>query len=187
LKKDAQNRQRVKLCTSHRVVRCQKFEGANFFSHFRLLVLTTAGSDEGSFKFETESLFEHISFFLELLIRSQKLGIKVRDLVVHITALDEDRVATLQQNVLDRLSTTHTNIIVEFDQNRITQSNPTGVWTNFAPKRRKISSNLGPRSMGVSYSKFKSFDLFGVLRFQAIFPKPLINQMSLGSNSLSYI
>lgn len=112
--------EKVKLSTSHRVLRCQKFEGANFFSHFRLLALTTAGKDEGSFKFETESLFEHISYFIGLLIQSQSIGIKVRDPGVHITALDPSRMAILQQNVLDPLAAKYDGLSVSFDQNRTT-------------------------------------------------------------------
>ena len=48
--------QRVKLCTSQRDVRCQVFEGPSAFSSFRLFALTTSGRDEGSFKFEMESI-----------------------------------------------------------------------------------------------------------------------------------
>ena len=109
----------VKLCSSHKAVRCQKFEGANFFPCFRLLALTTAGKDEGSFKFETESLFEHISYYVELLNKVQTLDIKVSDLVVHLTALDESRMPILQQ-VMNRLAATHKSVSFQFDQNRMT-------------------------------------------------------------------
>ncbi len=119
LKKDGVDQSKVKLCASQRVVRCQKFEGAAFFSHFRLLALTTAGLDVGSFIFETESLFEQISFFIQLLLQSHELGIKVRDLSVHVTALDESRMDVLQQKVLNRLAE-QGSVIVEFDQKRET-------------------------------------------------------------------
>jgi hypothetical protein len=119
LKKEGVDQSKIKLCTSQRVVRCQKFEGAAFFSHFRLLALTTAGFDEGLFIFETEALFEHISFFIHLLHKSRELGIKVRDLSVHVTALDESRLDVLQQKVLNRLAE-HDHVIVEFDQKRET-------------------------------------------------------------------
>jgi hypothetical protein len=85
-----------------------------------LLALTTAGRDEGSFKFETDALCEHISFFIKLLLKSKELGIRVRDLVVHITAFDESRIEILQQNVLNRLAVEHDKVVVEFDQKRET-------------------------------------------------------------------
>ena len=119
-KKESIDRPKVKLCASQRVVRCQKFEGAHFFAHFRLLALTTAGHDEGSFLFETEALFEHISFFIRLLLRSHELGINVRNLAVHVTAFDEKHMDVLQQKVLNRLAIEHGNVIVEFDQKRET-------------------------------------------------------------------
>jgi hypothetical protein len=99
LKKESLDQPNVKLCASQRVVRCQKvdlFEGAPFWAHFRLLALTTAGLDEGSFIFETEALFEHISFFVQLLLKSHELGIKVRDLAVHVTAIEEIRMDVLR-------------------------------------------------------------------------------------------
>ena len=123
LKKEGCGQSKVKLCTSQRVVRCQKiemFEGASFWAHFRLLALTTAGLDEGSFQFETEALFEHISFFIQLLLKSHKLGIKVRDLSVHVTALSENRMDVLQEKVLNRLAREHGHVIAEFDQKRET-------------------------------------------------------------------
>jgi hypothetical protein len=119
-KKESMSHQKIKLCASQRVVRCQKFEGANFFSTFRILVLTTSGRDEGSFNFETDSLFEHISYFIELFLKSLELDVKVRDLKVFITALDESRKETLQQKVLNRLAAKHDKIVIEFDQKRET-------------------------------------------------------------------
>jgi hypothetical protein len=118
--RDSQGQQTVKLCASHRVVRGQRFQEANCFPHFRILALTTAGRDEGSFKFETESLREHISYYVELLLRSKSIGINVRDLVVHITALDENRMPILQQSVVDRLAAAHPSVSIHFDQNRTT-------------------------------------------------------------------
>jgi len=123
LKKEGGDQSKIKLCASQRVVRCQKvdlFEGAPFWAHFRLLALTTAGHDEGSFMFETEALFEHISFFIQLLLKSHELGIKVRDLAVHVTAIEESRMDVLRQKVLNRLAAEHGNVIVEFDQKRET-------------------------------------------------------------------
>jgi hypothetical protein len=110
----------VKLACSQRVVRGQKFKEANCFPHFRILALATAGRDEGSFKFETESLYEHISYYIKLLTQAESLGIKICDLSVHITALDENRISILQEKVIDRLAATHAFVHVKFDQSRAT-------------------------------------------------------------------
>ncbi|MFD1051248.1 hypothetical protein ACFQ1S_39780, partial [Kibdelosporangium lantanae] len=48
-------RERVKLCASHRLLRTQPVpEG--WTNHFGLVAMTTAGRDEGSFRFETDNL-----------------------------------------------------------------------------------------------------------------------------------
>lgn len=110
----------VKLCSSHRVTRGQKFTGAHCFPHFRILALTTAGRDTGSFTFEVDALNEHISYFIDILTKSTSIGINVSDITVHITALDESRVPVLQKKVVDHIAETYANVDIHFDQNRVT-------------------------------------------------------------------
>lgn len=70
---------RVRLCASHRLMRTQPFpEG--WSQHFRLLALTIAGRDEGSFRFETESLREQLAAMLTLLDGLDELRVTVTDL-----------------------------------------------------------------------------------------------------------
>jgi hypothetical protein len=109
---------RVKLCASHRLLRAQRFEGPASFPHFRLLGLCTAGRDEGSFKFETDALAEQIDFYVRLLNAVGKLGYRVEDVRVSVTALDERRIGTLQANVLDALSPKHPGVAFGFDHER---------------------------------------------------------------------
>jgi hypothetical protein len=59
-------RERVRLCASHRLLRTQPFP-QGWSQHFRLLALTIAGRDEGSFRFETESLRDQLNAMLSLL------------------------------------------------------------------------------------------------------------------------
>src|SRR6266700_4926216 len=67
LRGDPQNRERVRLCASHRVVRGQAYRAApGVRPHFRLLWLCAAGRDYASFQFETTSFVQHISFNLQL-------------------------------------------------------------------------------------------------------------------------
>jgi hypothetical protein len=57
----------IKLCASQRLTRAQPFEGKSFSAHFCVVALCTAGKDEGNDKFETESLLEHIDFYIRVL------------------------------------------------------------------------------------------------------------------------
>jgi hypothetical protein len=109
---------RVKLGTSHRLLRAQKFEGPASFQHFSIFTLCTAGRDEGSFKFETEALLEQLDFYVRLLDKAGELGYTIADVRVSVTALDEQRIDTLQAGVIDPLAAKHPNLTVGFDQDR---------------------------------------------------------------------
>jgi hypothetical protein len=64
LQSDPRSTSRIKLCSSHRLIRGQTFDPEKkLTAHFRIFSLCTAGRDEGHMKFETESLKEHISVF----------------------------------------------------------------------------------------------------------------------------
>lgn len=85
LRSDPRNRNRVKLCTSHRLVRAQNYKQPGRLSHFRVFALCTAGRDEGSFRFELETLAEQISFYLGLLSASVERGYPMNEIRVSIT------------------------------------------------------------------------------------------------------
>jgi hypothetical protein len=120
LRGDPRAAYRVKLATGHRLLRAQKFEGPASFQHFGIFTLCTAGRDEGSFKFETEALFEQIDFYVRLLSKAEDLGYTTRDVRVSITALDERRIDVLQAGVVDALSAKHPHVRAQFDQDRQT-------------------------------------------------------------------
>jgi hypothetical protein len=99
---------RVRLCASHRLLRTQPFpEG--WSQHFRLLALTVAGRDEGSFRFETESLHDQLAAMLSV------LGDK--DLTVAVTDLGNRR-DLLANRVLEPLKDTFPQVNVIFDDER---------------------------------------------------------------------
>ncbi|CAM3508720.1 hypothetical protein KIPE111705_11710 [Kibdelosporangium persicum] len=103
-------RDQVRLCASHRLVRAQPFpEG--WSSHFRLLALTIAGRDEGSFRFETDSLLTQLTAMVTLLDH-------LDDVQVLVTVLDETRRTAVQERVLDRLRTEFPHVKVDFDDTR---------------------------------------------------------------------
>jgi hypothetical protein len=64
---DPKSTKRIKLCSSQRLLRTQPFKGKYFSAHFCIVALCTAGKDEGNDKFETESLIEHIDFYIQVL------------------------------------------------------------------------------------------------------------------------
>lgn len=118
LRSDPRATDRIKLSTSHRLLRAQKFEGPASFQHFTIFTLCTAGRDEGSFQFETEALLEQLDFYVRLLDKAGELGYTIEDVRVSVTALDEQRIDTLQAGVVDPLTAKHPNVRVGFDQDR---------------------------------------------------------------------
>jgi hypothetical protein len=122
LRLDPHNKERVRLCTSQRVVRGQLYrEVSGVFAHFRLLGLCSAGRDEGSFQFETTSLVEQISFYIRLLREASQLGYQAHQLRITLTDLDKGRrEETLVSQVLTPLMANNPDVIFELDPNRET-------------------------------------------------------------------
>jgi hypothetical protein len=118
LREDPQASGRVKLCTSHRLLRAQQFDEPGTFAHFRLLALCTAGRDEGHFRFESEALAEHVAFYLRFLKRAGALGYQIDDVRLSITAWDVRQVAPLQARVLDALAMQFPEVAMCFDPHR---------------------------------------------------------------------
>src|SRR5215471_199912 len=112
---DPQNRERVRLCASHRVVRGQAYRATpGVLPHFRLLGLCAAGRDEGSFQFETTSLVEQIAFYVQLLREVSQLGYLAQRLRVTLTDLEQGRrEQTLDAQVLRPLMDNSPDVICE--------------------------------------------------------------------------
>ncbi|SEO74975.1 hypothetical protein [Paenibacillus sp. OV219] len=57
----------VRLCTTHRLVRAQKFPDLpGYLSHFSAYAMVTAGRDRGSYTFEKEAVWEHIAMYRDM-------------------------------------------------------------------------------------------------------------------------
>lgn len=117
---DPQNRERVRLCASHRVVRGQAYRAApGVLPHFRLLGLCTAGRDEGSLQFETTSLIEQITFYLQMLREVSQLGYLAQQVRVTLTDLEQGRrEQTLDAQVLRQLMAKHPEVLCQLDPER---------------------------------------------------------------------
>ncbi|HJT57687.1 MAG TPA: hypothetical protein VJ761_14385 [Ktedonobacteraceae bacterium] len=119
LRINPRNRDRVRLCASQRVVRGQAFQNPDLRPHFRLLGLCVAGRDEGAFQFETTSLVEHVTFYLNLLRETAHFNCAVERLRVTLTDLDQGRwERALKEHVLSPLMATYPDVPCELDPDR---------------------------------------------------------------------
>ncbi len=118
VKRNPQAKNRIKLCTSQRLVRAQTFSGTATFAHFRILALCTAGQDEGGQKFETESLVDHLDFYIRLTQACQAAGYGVDRIMVNLTAFNQQWQARLKAAVLEKLASRYPSVAFAFDQTR---------------------------------------------------------------------
>jgi len=106
--------EKIKICTSHRVVRAQTFNEPGAYAHFKLLALVTAGRDEGSFRFEAENVLEHLEFYIKLLLGCFSLNLKIHDIRVHIFDLEKKRHDVLDKTVIHPLKAKFPDIKIDF-------------------------------------------------------------------------
>ena len=106
--------EKIKICTSHRVVRAQTFNEPGAYAHFKLLALVSAGRDEGSFYFEVANVHEHLDFYIKLLHGCSSVGLKIHDIRVHIYDLENNRHEVLNNSVVLPLKAIFSDIKVDF-------------------------------------------------------------------------
>ncbi|WP_284639386.1 hypothetical protein [Paenibacillus silviterrae] len=53
----------LRLCTTHRHVRAQRFDMPGLLPHFQLFCMVTSGKDRGSYLFEKEAIVEHLQMY----------------------------------------------------------------------------------------------------------------------------
>ncbi|MDM5196518.1 hypothetical protein QUF79_00185 [Fictibacillus enclensis] len=56
----------IRFCTTHRHVRTQFFNKPGMLPHFHLFCMVTSGRDIGSYHFERQSFWEHISIYRDI-------------------------------------------------------------------------------------------------------------------------
>jgi hypothetical protein len=117
LKKNPRSLQKICLASSHRVVRPQIFDEAVSFAHFQLFGLCTAGRDQGSFGFESESLIEHIDFYIKLIHKAKEQGYIYSKVKIILTALHEIRLAALE-SIIQQCASEDPVISFQVDQQR---------------------------------------------------------------------
>jgi hypothetical protein len=67
LQSNPKSEDQVHLATNHRLVRAQKYDSPQSYSHFESFVMCSAGRDEGNFTFELAALEMQIRFYLRAL------------------------------------------------------------------------------------------------------------------------
>ena len=82
----------VRLCSTHRLTRAQKFDSPGDLAHFRVFACITAGRDQGSRLFERSALAEHIGVYTSFVAR---LGFASP--LVRVTDLSTTADATLDE------------------------------------------------------------------------------------------
>ena len=110
----------VKLAASQRLVRAQQIpDQPNFFAHFRLFGLCSAGRDAGSFRFELEQLAEHVGFHVGLLEGWRARGAAVGSIQVPVTPLEGGpSYDVVRERVLAPLGAAHPEVRFEIDPER---------------------------------------------------------------------
>ncbi len=119
MRRDVRSRIPVRLAAVHRVVRAQVFDGPGMTAHFTLMGMCTAGRDEGSFRFESAAMAEHIAAHLDVLGRLVDVGPRSWHVHASVTDLTGGRHrAALRERVLDRIPAEHPGVTADFDDHR---------------------------------------------------------------------
>ncbi len=117
LRRNPRSREPIRLAASQRLVRGQPFDDPHSTSHFRIFSLTTAGRDQGSYRFETRSLEEHIGFYLRLFASATRLA--PADVRVALTPIDPGRQSALEAELLPRLAAAFPEVRFGIDLDRM--------------------------------------------------------------------
>jgi hypothetical protein len=113
-----QRHTRVRLCTSQRLLRAQRFNRPGALAHFRLFAVCTAGRDEGSYRFELAALTEHLAFYVRLLSSLRHLNDAIHGLRVAVTDWDDVHTGPLHTHVLEPLAQHFPDVRFELDRTR---------------------------------------------------------------------
>lgn len=79
----------IKLASSSRVVRAQRFEFEGYTSHFKIFSLCTAGRGEKNLQFELRSMEQHVSFYFALIDKIVDMK-SVKNITLKVFDLDGD-------------------------------------------------------------------------------------------------
>jgi hypothetical protein len=127
LRSNPKSDEQVHLVTNHRLVRAQKYDSPQSYSHFASFVMCSAGRDEGKYSFELSAIDMQIRFYLRAL--RAYLGSEVR-IVVTVTDFDSQLPdGYLEGRFFPSIGTSFNNVDFRIDNQR---SRAKGYYTDFA-------------------------------------------------------
>ena len=86
LQSDSNNADRVKICTSSRVLRLQPFDPKfGYMQHFKVFAALTAGHNDNFNRFLADSATEHLSIFLDFINKLNDNQFSIENVVVHLS------------------------------------------------------------------------------------------------------
>lgn len=103
LVEEAKSTLTIHCCSSHRLLRAQRFDEEKFSAHFRVFALVSAGKDTGHSTFEMDHLEKHLRFYLELCKMLKILGTAE----VHVSDFSGTFNTVLIEELFDRLEGTY--------------------------------------------------------------------------------
>lgn len=119
-RKQAAQHERIRFCCSERVTRGQPLSQPKSWAHFKLFALTSSGRDEGSYRFESDELVNHISFYLRLFGALSADGFSFGSIRVLLTNFVGEELRSSHEQVLDRLRADFPYVAFEADSERKT-------------------------------------------------------------------
>ena len=81
--------ERVRLCTSQRLLRAQFYNRPGMRAHFQIFALCSAGRAAAGYRFELETLLEQLTCYLHLLAAVAEIGYRVQAVRVVFTDLPD--------------------------------------------------------------------------------------------------
>jgi hypothetical protein len=93
---DPRSTQSVRLAASQRIVRAQRFESPEAFTHFQIFGFVTAGRDTGDLRFEREAAVEHLRSLTAAVIEAAAASV-----IVTLTDLSRGRMDVVSRAVRD--------------------------------------------------------------------------------------
>ncbi len=104
----------LKVCASHRHIRCQVFDLPGFTAHFKILSLVTGGFDKGDYRFEIDSMIDHINTYQIFLEKA--LNIAESDLQIELKILvneNRSKLVSVFEKIKTKLQISKVNLVEE--------------------------------------------------------------------------
>ncbi|NRB51140.1 MAG: hypothetical protein HRU41_25945 [Saprospiraceae bacterium] len=104
LHQQPKSKEQVHLATSHRHVRAQALAMEGFTAHFQIQCLLSAGRDEGNWRFEEKTMYQHLAYYLQILsagpfkVEQEQLEVALTVLTDRFTPTAEGLLQNLQKN-----------------------------------------------------------------------------------------